>query len=91
MRIMGGTRYNTQETVSEYLVVDQRDVKTVPGYLDNVKVATLPVTGLTAWRALMRKAGERNCGSGSQIVITGSAGAVALMALLFAVKRGVRV
>ncbi|KAH8424389.1 MDR/zinc-dependent alcohol dehydrogenase-like family protein [Aspergillus melleus] len=88
VRVMGGTRYNARGTLTEYMVIEQDGVELVPPHLSDVEAAALPVTGLTAWRALMTKAGEGMCGPGSQILITGIGGGVALMALLFAVHMG---
>ncbi|PLB53496.1 alcohol dehydrogenase [Aspergillus steynii IBT 23096] len=89
--IIGGTKYNPAGTLSDYMVVDQGEVEPVPGHLSALQAAALPVAGLTAWRALMVKAGVGNCRPGSQILVTGIGGGVALMVLLFAVKMGARV
>ena len=60
-----------------------------PSHLSSAEAAALPLTGLTAWRALVTKSG--NAVAGANILITGIGGGVALMALLFAVKMGVKI
>ncbi|KAI2266028.1 hypothetical protein LOZ10_002029, partial [Ophidiomyces ophidiicola] len=79
--IMGGT-------LQEFIALDAREVERAPTHLSDAEAAALPLTGLTAWRALVTKAGERNSRAGAAVLITGIGGGVALMALRFAVARG---
>lgn len=90
-RIMGGTRVYDKGTLQEYLAIDFSEVEEAPGHLSDAEAAALPLTGLTGWRALITKAGERNSGDGAAVLITGIGGGVALMALRFAVARGAHV
>ncbi|KAJ5318903.1 uncharacterized protein N7506_011607 [Penicillium brevicompactum] len=80
-RIMGGTRVYDKGTLQEYLAIDFSEVEEAPGHLSDAEAAALPLTGLTGWRALITKAGERNSGDGAAVLITGIGGGVALMAL----------
>ncbi|PGG96620.1 hypothetical protein GX51_07745 [Blastomyces parvus] len=89
--IMGGTKFNTKGTLQEYVTIDVSEVEEAPAHLTDVEAAALPLTGLTAWRALVTKAGAKNSSQGAAILITGIGGGVALMALRFAVARGVHV
>ncbi|KAG5294522.1 alcohol dehydrogenase [Histoplasma ohiense] len=89
--IMGGTKFNSKGTLQEYVTIDVGEVEEAPAHLTDVEAAALPLTGLTAWRALVTKAGAKNSGKGAAILITGIGGGVALMALRFAVARGVHV
>jgi len=57
--------------------------------LSDAEAAALPLTGLTAWRALVTKTG--NAEGGRNILITGIGGGVALNALQFAVAKGCNV
>ena len=41
----------------ETLVVDEEEVVECPGHLDGAEGAALPLTGLTAWRALVTRSG----------------------------------
>ncbi|KAB8264505.1 hypothetical protein BDV32DRAFT_117910 [Aspergillus pseudonomiae] len=87
-RIMGGTKLYNKGTMQEYLTIDESEVEEAPEHLSDAEAAALPLTGLTAWRALVVKAGERNSGNGAAVLLTGIGGGVALMALRFAVAKG---
>ncbi|KAE8330855.1 NAD(P)-binding protein [Aspergillus sergii] len=87
-RIMGGTKLYNKGTMQEYLTIDESEVEEAPEHLSDAEAAALPLTGLTAWRALVVKAGERNSGQGAAVLLTGIGGGVALMALRFAVAKG---
>ncbi|RJE19210.1 alcohol dehydrogenase [Aspergillus sclerotialis] len=87
-RIMGGTKVYNKGTLQDYVAIEESEVEEAPEHLSDAEAAALPLTGLTAWRALISKAGERNSGKGAAVLITGIGGGVALMALRFAVARG---
>ncbi|EGD87314.1 hypothetical protein H112_05853 [Trichophyton rubrum D6] len=87
-RIMGGTSLYDKGTLQEYITLDMSEVEEAPEHLSDAEAAALPLTGLTAWRALVTKAGEANSSTGAAILITGIGGGVALMALRFAAARG---
>ncbi|KAI9935004.1 hypothetical protein ASPWEDRAFT_140263 [Aspergillus wentii DTO 134E9] len=87
-RIMGGTKVYNQGTLQEYLTIEESEVEEAPEHLSDAEAAALPLTGLTGWRALVTKAGERNSGKGAAVLLTGIGGGVALIALRFAVARG---
>lgn len=90
-RIMGGTKFYDKGTLQEYITIDESEVEEAPAHLSDAEAAALPLTGLTGWRALISKAGERNSKDGAAILITGIGGGVALMVLRFAVARGAHV
>lgn len=90
-RIMGGTKFYNKGTLQEFLAIEDSEVEEAPGHLSDAEAAAMPLTGLTAWRALVSKAGEKNSRAGAAILITGIGGGVALMALRFAVARGAHV
>src|SRR4051812_3089230 len=83
-RIMGGTKVYDKGTLQEYLAIEYSEVEEAPEHLSDAEAAALPLTGLTGWRALITKAGERNSGDGAAVLITGIGGGVALMTLRFA-------
>ncbi|PGH06225.1 hypothetical protein AJ80_08194 [Polytolypa hystricis UAMH7299] len=87
-KILGGTKVNDKGTLQEYLTIDVSEVEEAPAHLTDAEAAALPLTGLTAWRALITKGGEKNTGRGAAVLVTGIGGGVALMALRFAVARG---
>lgn len=90
-RIMGGTKVYDKGTLQEYITIEYSEVEEAPEHLSDAEAAALPLTGLTGWRALVTKAGERNSGDGAAVLITGIGGGVALMVLRFAVARGAHV
>ncbi|ETS73332.1 hypothetical protein PFICI_14937 [Pestalotiopsis fici W106-1] len=89
--LLGGTKYYKKGTLAEYLTIRDDQLEVIPQHLSAAEAAALPVTGLTAWRALVSKAGENNSRNGANVLITGIGGGVALMALMFAVARGCNV
>ena len=90
-KILGGTKTLPNGTLQEYMVVEQSEVEEAPVHLSMVENAAIPLTGLTAWRAVMVKCGEHNLKPGKNILITGIGGGVALMALTFATAAGASV
>lgn len=87
-RILGGTSSYKQGTLQEYVAINEGEVVEAPGHLTDAEAAALPLTGLTGWRALVTKAGEKNSGKGAAVLVTGIGGGVALVVLLLAVARG---
>lgn len=90
-RIIGGTSGINNGTLQEYMLIDQSNVEEAPAHLTSVEAAAFPLTGLTAWRAVMVKCGPANIRPGKNILITGIGGGVALMALMFASAAGANV
>lgn len=88
-QILGGT--NKNGLFSEYVAVEQSQVEVAPVHLSDVEAAALPLTGLTAWRAVITKAREENIAPGKNVLVTGIGGGVALIALAIAVSRGATV
>jgi NADPH:quinone reductase-like Zn-dependent oxidoreductase len=86
--ILGGTKHYPNGTLQEYAVFPEEELVEAPAHLSPEEAAALPLTGLTAWRAVVTKA---QVASGENVLIPGIGGGVALMALLFAVKRGAKV
>jgi NADPH:quinone reductase-like Zn-dependent oxidoreductase len=88
-KIMGGTKSNPLGTLSETFAIDAGELEECPPHLSDAEAAALPLTGLTAWRAVMTKSG--NAKPGRNILVTGIGGGVALMALFFGVSAGCNV
>ena len=84
--VLGGTSTTALGTLQEIVVVPVDDVELAPEHLSDAEAAALPLTGLTAWRALSTKSG--NAEPGRNILVTGIGGGVALMVLLFAIAKG---
>lgn len=90
-KILGGTKTLPNGTLQEFMTIKASELEEAPEHLDSVHAAAVPLTGLTAWRAVMVKCGEKNVGPGKNILITGIGGGVALMALEFARAAGANV
>lgn len=69
-------------TLAEYLLVHKKYVHDKPGHLTHEEGAAIPLSGLTAYRALFTKARIR---PGEKVLITGIGGGAALWALQLAV------
>ena len=82
-----------QGTFAEYIAISHKNVYAKPAHLTMEQAAALPLAGLTAWRALMTRAGlKTNEGqSNEKVLITGIGGGAALFALQFAVAAGAEV
>jgi len=87
--ILGGTKMNPLGTLGETITIGASELEEAPRHLSSIEAAALPLTGLTAWRAVMTKSG--NAKPGRNILVTGIGGGVALMALLFASAAGANV
>jgi 2-desacetyl-2-hydroxyethyl bacteriochlorophyllide A dehydrogenase len=75
-------------TLAELIAVPVAQVSVAPGHLDDEEAAALPLAGLTAWRALMGRAGLR---AGERVLVGGVGGGTAVFALQFAVAAGAEV
>ncbi|MCJ1477739.1 hypothetical protein MMC13_006412 [Lambiella insularis] len=87
--VLGGTSTSPLGMLQEMIAVPADDVQRAPEHLSNEEAAALPLTGLTAWRALSTK--SANAEAGRNILVTGISGGVAIMVLLFAVAKGCNV
>ncbi|KAL9114435.1 MAG: hypothetical protein Q9227_001516 [Pyrenula ochraceoflavens] len=90
-KIMGGTKQNPLGTGTEYLVMEDEgegELEECPAHLTDAEAAALPLTGLTAWRAVTEKGRVK---AGDKILVTGVGGGVAVMAVKFCVARGAEV
>lgn len=61
---MGGTKSNGLGTLQEYCSIEQSEVEEAPAHLTDAECASVPLAGLTAWRAVMVKCGARNLQAG---------------------------
>jgi len=75
-------------TFADFISVPANLIQEVPGHLTLEQAAAIPLAGLTAYRALVTKG---NAQSGSNVLITGIGGGVALFALQFAIALGANV
>ena len=75
-------------TLAEYVKVPVKNLVEKPSHLSFEEAAALPLAGVTAWRAVMKRGGLQQ---GDKVLITGAGGGVALFALQFAVAAGAEV
>ena len=87
--ILGGTTANPHGTLADVITLPASELEECPAHLTDAEAAALPLTGLTAWRAFRVKSGA--AAPGTNVLVTGIGGGVALMALLFAVGAGCNV
>lgn len=80
--------FPTQGTFAEYISIPHQYVHHKPKHLSFNEAAALPLSALTAYRALFTR-GEFE--PNNKVLITGIGGGVALFALLFAVASGAEV
>ncbi len=78
----------TAGTLAEYVCVPVDRLIDKPAHLTDEEAATIPLAGLTAYRAVFTK-GETQ--AGANVLITGIGGGVAQFAMLFAKAQGARV
>ncbi len=72
-------------TLAEFVTVPAENVYEVPPHLSDAEAAALPLAGVTAYRALFTRGGIQ---PDDRVLITGSGGGVATMALLLALPTG---
>ncbi|RYP27279.1 hypothetical protein DL768_011265 [Monosporascus sp. mg162] len=97
--VVGGSRvYPALGYAQDWIAVPEAEVEPCPDHLSDAEAAALPLVGLTAWRALVTKAGAPLiAGNGAEnkaginVLVTGIGGGVALAALQLAVARGCNV
>jgi len=72
-RVFGLTDWYRDGTLAEYAAVEARNLAPLPGDVDFVVGASLPISGLTAWQGLFEHGRLR---AGQSVVAHGAAGAV---------------
>jgi NADPH:quinone reductase-like Zn-dependent oxidoreductase len=73
---------------TEYTVVEARNLAPLPADIDHVTAAALPISGLTAWQALIDQA---RLTAGQTVLVHGAAGGVGSIAVQLAREVGARV
>ena len=75
-------------TFAEYCLVPQENIFLKPSHLSSIEASSVPLAGLTAWRALCSKG---NCTNGQRVLITGIGGGVSTFAMQIALAKGASV
>ncbi|MEY9161551.1 NADP-dependent oxidoreductase [Bradyrhizobium japonicum] len=84
-RVFGLTDWYRNGTLAEYVAVEARNLAPLPGDVDFVVAASLPISGLTAWQGLFQHGRLR---PGQSIIAHGAAGAVGSMVTQLAREAG---
>ncbi len=87
-RVFGLTDWNRDGTLAEYAAVEARNLAPLPGDVDFIVGASLPISGLTAWQGLVVHGRLR---AGQSVIAHGAAGAVGSMVAQLAREIGAHV
>lgn len=89
--VIGGAALVPDGTAQDYVAMPADEVEVAPAHLSPAEGAALPLVGITGWRALVTKCGADNVRPGSNVLVTGIGGGVALQVLQFAAALGCNV
>jgi NADPH:quinone reductase-like Zn-dependent oxidoreductase len=84
-RVFGLADWYRDGTLAEYVAVEARNLAPLPGDVDFVVGASLPVSGLTAWQGLFQ---QGRLQAGQSVLAHGAAGAVGSMVTQLAGEAG---
>jgi NADPH:quinone reductase-like Zn-dependent oxidoreductase len=84
-RVFGLTDWTRDGTLAEYAAVESRNLAPLPGDVDFVAGASLPISGLTAWQGLFDHGRIR---AGQSVLAHGAVGAVGSMVAQLAREAG---
>ena len=84
-RVFGLADWYRDGTLAEYLAIEARNLAPLPGDVDFVTGASLPISGLTAWQGLFD---HGHLKAGQRVLAHGAAGAVGSMVVQLAREAG---
>src|SRR3954449_1716929 len=84
-RVFGLTDWHRDGTLGEYVAVEARNLAPLPGDVDFVVGASLPISGLTAWQGLFE---HGRLQAGRSVLVHGAAGAVGALVAQLAREAG---
>jgi NADPH:quinone reductase-like Zn-dependent oxidoreductase len=87
-RVFGLADWHRDGTLAEYVAIEARNLAPLPGDVDFVAAASLPISGLTAWQGLFEHGRLR---AGQTVLAHGAAGAVGTMVTQLAREAGAHV
>ena len=87
-RVFGLIDWARDGSLAEYTAVEARNLAPLPADIDHTVAAALPISGLTAWEALIDHA---RLTTGQTVLIHGAAGGVGSVAVQLARELGARV
>jgi NADPH:quinone reductase-like Zn-dependent oxidoreductase len=86
--VFGMVRFDRDGAAAEFVVAEATDVALKPAAVDHRQAATLPLSALTAWQALVE---HGQLPSGGAVLVLGGAGAVGSFAVQIAAALGAQV
>jgi NADPH:quinone reductase-like Zn-dependent oxidoreductase len=84
-RVFGLADWHRDGTLAEYVAIEARNLAPLPGDVDFVVAASLPISGLTAWQGLFQ---HGRLQAGQSVLAHGAAGAVGTMVTQLAREAG---
>jgi NADPH:quinone reductase-like Zn-dependent oxidoreductase len=87
-RVFGLADWHRDGTLAEYVAIEARNLAPLPGDVDFIVGASLPISGLTAWQGLFDHGRLR---AGQSVLAHGAAGAVGTMVTQLAREAGAHV
>ena len=87
-RVFGLCDWTRNGSLAEYSAVEARNLAPLPADIDHTVAAALPISGLTAWQALIDHA---HLATGQTVLIHGAAGGVGSIAVQLACEVGATV
>jgi NADPH:quinone reductase-like Zn-dependent oxidoreductase len=84
-RVFGLADWHRDGTLAEYVAIEARNLAPLPGDVDFIVGASLPISGLTAWQGLFEHGRLR---AGQTVLAHGAAGAVGTMVTQLAREAG---
>ena len=87
-RVVGLSDWHRDGTLAEYVAMEARNLAPLPGDVDFVAAASLPISGLTAWQGLFQ---HGRLQAGQSVLAHGAAGAVGAIVAQLAREAGAHV
>ncbi|GAB3430595.1 NADP-dependent oxidoreductase [Flindersiella endophytica] len=84
-RVFGLADWHRDGTLAEYVAIEARNLAPLPGDVDFIVGASLPISGLTAWQGLFQ---HGRLQAGQSVLAHGAAGAVGTMVTQLAREAG---
>jgi len=84
-RVFGLADWYRDGTLAEYVAIEARNLAPLPGDVDFIVGASLPISGLTAWQGLFQ---HGRLQAGQSVLVHGAAGAVGSIATQLARETG---
>jgi NADPH:quinone reductase-like Zn-dependent oxidoreductase len=84
-RVFGLADWHRDGTLAEYVAIEARNLAPLPGDVDFIVGASLPISGLTAWQGLFE---HGRLQAGQRVLAHGAAGAVGTMVTQLARQAG---